>query len=342
MSNARRDRFVSLRRFLDADPVAAARRQGQSGAEPLLRLASGLIEAIEQYVLCGAEHSALHAELRAATSQLSAEISLDETATLGQAITRILAQYSSAAQRKSANVTIEVQNILGILNQTLMSFASGSERSGALLHRIQEKLQQTAQAKDLNAVKTGLAQTMQFVREESLREQQASSKELADLESELGRARRFATASRASLQGRPEGVRHIRHEIAIVPSELALYLLAYRFDRLEAMAQRYGVDAAEELIFRVISERVQPLATSSVSFRWTSSSLVAAFQRARDLPRVVAEAAALNRTPLQYRLPLGSRTALLTIQPSHLVGEAEGDSPDPLIAEVDAFTGARV
>src|SRR5579884_3272008 len=319
MSFTRVGDIISLRRYLDraeapADPPASS--------EPLLKLASGICDGIQQHVLCARDDIELQAEFSRLRERLSPALGVEEAKLLNDEISNVLFRYSTSAQKKSAALTVQVQHILSILNQALLGVANGSQRSMTRLQKIQESLQKTSLMQDMTALKACLSETMQYVREESQIEKQAASKELDDLEREFGKAREFATASQASLPGRPEGVRHIARQLRGLNPDLALYLLAYRLDRLQALAQRYGASAGEELIFHVIHDRVYPLANGSVSFRWTPSSLVAVFERARNLAAVVAEAKALNRSPLQCRLSLGNRTAILTVQPSHLVAEA--------------------
>jgi hypothetical protein len=44
-------------------------------------------------------------------------------------------------------------------------------------------------------------------------------------------------------------------------------------------------------------------------FRWTASSLVAVFTRARDAEKVRKEVADLNKSPLVHKIVLSGRTA---------------------------------
>jgi hypothetical protein len=311
-----------------------------AAAEALLLLTAGLMESIAEQVLNGKEHSQLRSEFDTLRAQLGPALQGEAAAVMRASAEHVLRQYATAVRQDATNRTIEMQHILEVLNQTLTGVASGSERSMSRLHKIQGSLQRASVMHDMTSLKSCLAETMQFIRTEAHREQEVSTRQMADLETELGAAREVANRFRPTLPGRPEGVRYICEELKAVPPQLSVCVLAYRFERLHALTQRYGADASEELLFRMIRERVQPLAPSGVSFRWSPSSLVAVFQHDRTLPEVVARAAALNRTPLVYRLPLGNRTATLTVHPSHLVAEASPGSAKSLIAEADAFTGA--
>lgn len=333
--------MITLHKYLygrDQNVVGGADRQF---TESLLLLSSGLLDSIGETVLKGEAYEELRAGISDLKTQLAGEFRPEAAEDIRDSARRILSKYAAMRLQNVASNAVEMQHVLGMLQQALMVLAGGNERSLSRLQQIQQSLQRTCQMQDMQALKACLADTMRFIRDESQREQERAAGERADLEAELGRVRESAGSSRAVLPGRPEGVRHVASELKLVPPQNALYMLAFRFERLQAIIQRYGPEAADELVFRLLRERVTPMAGSGISFRWTLSSLVAVFQRARNLVEVINEAAALNRQPLVCRMPLGNRTAVLTVNPSHLVAEGDPASPDTVIAEVDGFTSAE-
>src|SRR5262245_47370592 len=68
---------------------------------------------------------------------------------------------------------------------------------------------------------------------------------------------------------------------------------------------------------------MRPLAPAGAVFRWTSSSVVTAFDSFKELTDVLSAVTELNRTPLVHRISLGGRTAVLTISPSRFIAEGE-------------------
>jgi hypothetical protein len=125
----------------------------------------------------------------------------------------------------------------------------------------------------------------------------------------------------------------------VKPDE-ALYVIAFLFNSVKAVIQRFGPDVADELIARIVKERVQPFAPDNAAFRWTPSSLVGVFQCPPDLSGLKSKMAALNHDPLVHRVDLGNRVAVLKLGISHLVAEGSPGGGNQLIAEVDRFTGA--
>jgi GGDEF domain-containing protein len=193
---------------------------------------------------------------------------------------------------------------------------------------------------DIVALKSRLAETVRFLEAESAKAHESAAQELLRFETEVTEMREFLGNTRTELAGRPEAVSRIEDSLKkVVPGE-ALYLVAFRFDRLQSVAQRYGPAVADELIFRIIKERLQPVAPGDTAYRWTLSSLVAVFRRLRSLAALRTEVAKLNSAPLVHRIALGNRTAVMTVTPSHLVAEGVSESPGQLIEQVDLFTGA--
>jgi hypothetical protein len=157
----------------------------------------------------------------------------------------------------------------------------------------------------------------------------------------VSKAREFIGSTRVELAGRAEAIARIAEcSQNLLPGE-AVYVVAYLFERQHAVTQRYGPAVAEELIFRLIKERLQPVASASTMYRWSPSSLMGVFRRRRDLEALQLEVINLNRTPVVHRIALGNRTAVLTVAPSHLVAEAAPDSPALLIEQLDKFAGVH-
>src|ERR1035438_10863781 len=142
------------------------------------------------------------------------------------------------------------------------------------------------------------------------RSQESSTQELARFEQEVNKTREFLGSTRLELAGRPEGVIRIAESLESVAPGEGLYLVAFLLDRLQSFIQRYGPAVAEEVVFRLIKERLQPVAAGNPTFRWTASSLVAVFSRARDLAALRSKVSDLNSTPLVHRIVVGNRTAV--------------------------------
>jgi hypothetical protein len=326
---------------LPAPPLSELPQPDAVCPEVLLSLCSGLCDSINERVLTGERCEELRAQFADVRSLLRPDLSSDQATEIQSSTSQILASYQVAVQQAATNTAVEMQHILAMLNQGLMVLAGGSERSISRLQQIQQSLERTSMLRDIIALKSSLVEAVRFVQQESTREQETSARELAAFEADVRKARSFMGYAFKGLPGRPEAIRAITEELKAVPPKQALYAVAFLFDRLDAVVERYGDPVGDELMFKLIKERFQPLAPTSKTFRWTASSMVGLFCRVRDVIALRGQLAELSRTPMVHRVTVGNRVAVLTVSPSYLVIEALPDCPAQLIEEVDRFTGVH-
>jgi hypothetical protein len=341
--------MISIRKYLYGSaqkrgsnaPVCEAESVGyEAGNEAFFGFSAGVLDSIESYVLNGAQDESARSQMGELKEGLRPDWTPDDASQALHALCRILANKSEAAQQKGVKQAVEMQHIFAMLNQALIVLAEGKDRSVARLNRIQESLQRASVIDDMVALKSSLSETVRFVKAEQAQSQDASAKDLARFEQEISKAREFLGGARMEMGGRPEGVSRISGSLqSLAPGE-GLFAVAFVLERLEAFLQRYGRPVAEELVFRVMKERVQPIAKGEAAFRWTSSSLVAIFSSKGNLNALRDQVMELNEAPLVHRIALGTRTAVLTIKPSHLVAQGNPEAPHLLIDQVDQFTGA--
>ena len=335
--------MISIKKYLNGPSGGETTQADPSPKGESSGLCLGLLESIEDFVLTGGACSDARAKMAQVAASLHPGLLPDESAAIQESVRRILSERQTAAQESATRTAADMRHLAEMLGQALTLVASGGDRSANHIQKIQTSLRHMSRMQDLVALKKSLSDTIRLIDEESVRGQAETDRELADFKTEVTSARDLVSNNpNQRLPGRTEGVRNIMQGLQSVHPEHALYIVAFAFDRLDAIVQRYGPDAAEDLMFRLIRERVQPLAPANSAFRWTSRSLVGVFQRPRDFAGLRAEAMELNRQPLVHRVLLGNRTAVLNVSPSHMVAEGAQDSPDALLEEVDRFTGAAV
>lgn len=337
--------MISIRKYWNTEGNSEGKSESVQAAtdaqspENLHTFASGVLGCINQFVLTGETANELRSRLLLVGESLRPALNSDEASQALASVSSVLASHHASAQRAGVEQTVEAQNVFGLLNQALVVLSEGNDRDLSRLATIQESLQRTASMRDLASLKTSLAETVQFVKAEFVQARETAAAELGRFESEVTSARKFLGGAGLELGGRAEGVTGISECLTNrVPGE-TLYVVAYLCNRLEAVVQRYGVGVADELISRLIKERLKPVMPKAM-YRWTPSSLVGLFSRPGDAEKLRNEVTALNRGPLVHKMALGGRTAVLTISPSHLVAEGVSGSSATLVEQVDRFTRA--
>ena len=310
-------------------------------SEAIYKLLRGLLENINRYVLIGDGLAPHRQQVDQVKDSLMQAESAEEISQAEVGVSGILAKYRGDTQQAAMVQAIEVQHIFAILNHALIVMAEGSDRSVSRLSEIQNTLQRTSKMRDLVAMRSSLSDTMKFVEKEAAESRKVVTEELARLQADVGKAREYMGNAGAVLAGRTEAIARIGETLQSLIDGQGLYALAYVCERLSGITQRYGSKVAEELVFRVIRERLEPVARAAFLYRWTSSGLVAVFTRQRDLVAVEREVADLNRGPVVHRVALGNRTAVLTMVPSRLVLEGCPGFPSRLVDQLDSFIGAR-
>jgi hypothetical protein len=327
--------MISLRKYLDA---ASRKRLAESEPAPsssLYQFAAALLDSIHNEFLAGEGFDSLRAEFTQLRDALRRDWTSEEEAEAVSTAQRILSDYRTSVRQSATQQAIEIQQIFATLNQALIVMAEGKDRTVSRLTTIQESVQKASLIDDIVALKSSLTATVDLIKKEAVQAQEAAVKEITQFSTELSKAREFIGNARTKMPGRPEGVTLITD--CLDKRRDPAFLVAYLCDRLHAVSERYGPPVAEELLFRLINERVRPLTPDGAMFRWTSSSIVTAFSSFKDLPALRGEVTALNRTPLVHRISLGGRTAVLTISPSRFIAQGKPGEAADLIQQVDRF-----
>jgi len=315
-----------------SDPVHA-------GPDVLFHLYSRVLDQIGTYLLTG-EFQHFQPRLEELKQQLLAS-EFEEAGSFEEGTRAILAGYSRQSRESFQNAATEMQQIVGVLGQALTALSGGSERSLSTLQKIHESLHKTSMIQDVTSLRSSLSEAIQLIRKESVREHQVAARERESFETEVTRIQGlFAGNPNRRLPGRQEGIRAISDSLSSLSPGRVLCVIAFVFDQLKAVVQRYGPEGVDDLFLLLIRERLQPVAPSNTAYRWTPSSLVGVFQCEPDIARLKSEMAALNRAPLVCRIALGGRTAVLKMGISHLIVEGAAGGGDTLVSELDRFTGA--
>jgi hypothetical protein len=334
--------MISIARFMrgngSAEPGSAELDSKCEAGSPVASLCACVLEYVGIYVFSG-EFSRFRPQLEETKHVLAAEIGETEAARVAESVRAMLSEYSQTAQETLQKSAIEMQQMVGVLGNALAVLSGGSERSVSRLQRIQDTLRRTSTIQDVSALKASLRDVVQFIGEESSREQRALLGEKAGLETHVVHFRELLAGNpNRKLKGRGEGIRAISDSLAAPAPGKTVCVMAYVFDRLTAIVNRYGPDAVDDLFLQLIRERLQPVAPANTAFRWSPSGIVGIARMAPDLDGLKAEMARLNRAPLVCQIALGGRTAVLKVGLSHLVMEAREPSLDQMIGEIDRFT----
>jgi len=344
--------MISIRKYLDTrgnrtavagdepEPDAAAAAQDSPGPDyPVLY--AGLLDHIAVHILTGEGAADLRSRLARNRARVRPGLSSEEGSGIDTAVRGILARHAARTQETEQRTALEMQHMVGVLNQALTVVAGGGERSVSRLQKIQGALHRASSMQDMAGLRASLSDAVQMVHEEARQERETAARDLATFGTEVARVRELVRGNAAGgLPAREAGAEALRNALEVSGPGECLLLVAFVFSQLQGIVQRYGPDVVDELFFQLIRERIQPLAPSSVAFRWTPFSLVNLVRGGPDPDRLKDSLLALNRAPLVHRVSLGNRTAVLKVGLAHLILDARAGDAAALTAELDVFTGA--
>ena len=347
--------MISIRKFLYAHRPAEAADELKVLADVASSLPVGpdmftvyvaLLGHIMACILSSDSVADLRARLAQARNRLSPELPGSEIHQIDTAIRGILTRYSARVQESAQRSALETQHIVGVLNQALSVVAGGGERSVSRLQKIQGALQRASGMQDMASLRASLSDAVHMVQEEEKKERETAARDLQNFGTEVAKARELVHGSTVcGLPGRPEGVDAIRDAMEGGPAgygdpDEGVLVVAFVFSQLQGIVQRYGPDVVESLFFQLIRERIQPIAPSTIAFRWTPFSLVSLARAGTSVEQVKTAIAAANRAPLVHKVSLGNRTAVLKVGLAHLLLEGSQRTPASVIEELDGFTAA--
>ncbi len=230
----------------------------------------------------------------------------------------------------------DVRHMLGVLNEALLTLASGNEGSVDRLRRVEAALHRTSQLNDLVAMKASLTETMRLVREETEQTRTEGAGTLQKLDVELQKAR-TASQMLPGLPGRDEAVQAL--ERASEPGAPACLAVACQLERLRIIRSRYGVPIADELLLAFA--RSAAVGETDRIFRWSEDALVILRRTEEAAQEVRNQLEERFARPFEHRVMTGGRAALLSVAVRWLcISPAEAATPG-LSPELEYFLDGR-
>lgn len=305
-------------------------------------LALALLEGIEYHAVSG-EHidSGRYQEsVRNLRMALAPGVSGDEADRVGREACAVMEEYGRSTREWNRRQAGEIQNMVSMLNQTVVVLSSGSQRSITRLQRVEKQLERASQIEDLVAMKAHFAECLAYVREESARERDEVARTVLMMEQQVKDARDEMAVERSGVPGRAEAEQAIAAAILEAPERN--WVVVLELDRYRAVQARFGAAAAEHLLSHFGGELGRRLPSPKRLFRWNPGSVVVLIEsgkRHAELEQQVRDA--LRTLPLETNLELGSRVAVLT--QSHqwqVVWLADFTAQGTMAGEIDRLLGA--
>jgi hypothetical protein len=335
--------LISLRRYLDM-----AQRDSHAGSSPntCLPFCQSLLKAIEGRAGSGPRDESTSGEedlAREWAGLLSAWSQSDRVAECPDFTVRaveLAERENKLALDSSRRQAADMQSILTMLNDTLVGFATGSERSVERLHRVQESLARASQLDDIVSLKATVGETLRLIREETRREREESTKAVAHFQDRFVWARETILRQAPGLPGREaalEAVEMLRQGA----NAMDLAVVAARLERIQALSGRFSPAVSEEAIVAFAHNEAAEAYQGHV-YRWAPDTILWVMNIPSDIERLRASLADRLREPHEYHGVANGRKVLFLLPIRWMCVTIAEHAVHGLAEQIDRLSGGLV
>jgi len=258
---------------------------------------------------------------------------------------RVMEEFNRRTSKVIQRQNHELQNMVSMLTQTVISIGSSGEASVNKLQDIEKSIEHARVVDDMQLLKLRLGECLEAVREEALRQKTDGQSTLDTLKKELdtSRDRVRSVAAGADLDaatglpGKKEAIKAIQTAVASPHNK---FLAIAVVGRLQAVNARFGNVIGDQVLATFVEHFKKHLLADRV-FRWQGPAMIAVLEREGRLDKVCAEIRAFADAKLEKTVEVGARTVMLPISANWTIFPV---SPpvEALLKKLDAFTAAQI
>ena len=323
-------------------------RDKDANPETIYRSIIGLfLEAIATHSVEGerADHERYQEEIGKIQKSLTANTSIQELLLLSGGAVQAMEDYNQRTSKFIRRQSSELQHMVSMLTQTVISIGDSSQQSVGRLQDIEKAIDRTRAVEDIQVLKSRLGECLEAVREETLRQKREGQNTLETLRQELANSQErsglgdlLPDIDRATgLPGKNEAEKAIQ---AAMSSPGGKYLLVAVCSRVQAVNARFGYAIGDRVLGAFAEHFKKGLSPQDQVFRWQGPAIVALLERPLRIDRVRYEVRQFADQKLERTMELGQRTVLIPIAASWSVFPLMPPQ-DSLMRQIEAFTAAQ-
>jgi diguanylate cyclase (GGDEF)-like protein len=300
---------VSLRKYL----------VGSEENQPHRRVVDLLLEGIVESAVRteGAEYKGFADNMNQIVSSAPPGCSLADLLVMVGSATQALKDYNARTTSVVRQQGVELQHIVQMLTQTVITISGGSEKSVESLTEVRRGLESAARLDDVHRVKARLGECLRTVCEEAERQKLESGALVAQLQQQIDRS---PTAKTEPAEDRVTGLPRRKAAEDAVRQALLIprrkYLVTAVLHRLQTLNARFGQQVGDRIL-RAFGARIKEnLLETDMLFRWDGPALVALLWREETLEQVRKTVKRTFDAPYEKEFDIGDRQVLVPISPA--------------------------
>lgn len=331
--------MISLRTYLARDTQAEAAYR---------RIIGLFLQGIALHAVEGAkgDREQFQDEIEHCIASLAPETPISELLVVVGRALRAMEDYNQRTSKFVRQQSTELQHMVSMLTQTVITIGSSSEQSANRLQQIEKSIEGTKVIEDIQMLKLRLGECLEAVRDEAIRQKREGQSALETLQQELESSQQrmggFTLASdldaATGLPGKLEADKAIR---AAMDSPANKYLLIAVCSRVQAVNARFGYAVGDRILAAFAEHVKNGLSARDPVFRWQGPAVVALLERTERIDRVRAEVRQFADAKLEKTTEVGQRTILIPISATWSIFPL-APPLNAFMKQLEAFTAAQV
>jgi len=330
--------MISLRSYLSRD----------TEAETAYRRIIGLfLQGISLHSVEGdkADHERFREDIEKCLAVLSPETPVSELLVVVGGALRAMEEYNQRTSKFVRRQNTELQHMLAMLTQTVISIGAGSEQSVKRLQNIEKSIESTQAVEDIQILKLRLSECLEAVRDEAIRQQRDGQDAIESLKKELQSSQELMGCvevkvdldGATGLHGKAEADRAIR---AAMESPQGKFVVIAVCSRVQAVNARFGYAVGDKILQTFAEHFKKGMSARDQLFRWQGPALLALIERSERIDRVRTEIRQFADLRLDKTIEVGQRTVLIPISATWSIYPLTPPL-DAFAKQLDAFTAAQ-
>ena len=259
---------------------------------------------------------------------------------------RAMEDYNRRTSKFVGRQNAELQNMVSMLTQTVISIGSSGDASVNKLQEIEKSIEHARMLEDMQLLKLRLGDCLESVRQETLRQRTEGQSALASLQQELDASRDRIGAFAAPVDldaatGLPAKKEAMKALQAALAAPQDMFLVVAVVSRVQAVNARFGYAVGDRILAAFAEHSKKNLGATDQLFRWHGPAVLALLHRSDRIEKVRTEIRRFADVKLEKTIEVGARTVLLPISASWSVFALEPPL-DALLKRLEAFTAAQV
>lgn len=300
--------MVSLKRYLSRTDDELAYR----------KIISVLLSGIAEHSVCAnaLELETFRNQMQEIRQKVDLNCQIDQLFVVTGATIQALESYNSRTTRLIRRQDAEMQNIIAMLAQTVLSIGGGSDRATEALQRIREDLEHAVAIEDVEKLRVRLSDCLKHVCAETSRQKCEAAAVLVELKrtvtvAETGSKTNF-DLDHVTLLPPAAAAKVAFSEALTTPGRK--YVVTMVVDRLQLLNSRFG-NAVGDQVLRVLRKYIESvvLREGDQLFRWSGPAFVALLARPDTIDLVRGALKRPLDKKLESEFDVGGRSALISL-----------------------------